>query len=108
MSHSEFQEVWKKVRNNIKNGEMAPELEDEFENIRPEELKEKNENYDNDLDYDIILGSSSDSCLLSKDETTKILEKDYGIIDNDPKEEMRFIVGKCHPVVLIPGMTATK
>ena len=108
MSHSEFQEVWKKVRNNIKNGEMAPELEDEFENIRPEELKEKDENYDDDLDYDIILGSSSDSCLLSKDETTKILEKDYGIIDNDPKEQIRFIVGKCHPVILIPGMTATK
>ena len=108
MSHSEFQEVWKKVRNNIQNGEMAPELEDEFENIRPEELKENDENYDDDIDYDIILGSSSDSCLLSKEETTKILEKDYGIIDNDPKEQIRFIVGKCHPVILVPGMTSTK
>ena len=40
--------------------------------------------------------------------TTEILERDYGIIDNDPKEEMRFIVGKCHPVVLVPGMLSTK
>ena len=110
MFHSEFNEIWKKVRNNIKNGKMDPELEEEFEKMRPKEMrkKDKEENYDDELDYDLILGSSSDSCLLSKEKTTEILERDYGIIDNDPKEEMRFIVGKCHPVVLVPGMLSTK
>jgi len=95
---------------NIKNGKMEPELEEEFEKMRPKEMrkKDKEENYDDELDYDLILGSSSDSCLLSKEKTTEILERDYGIIDNDPKEEMRFIVGKCHPVVLVPGMLSTK
>ena len=111
MSHSEFNEVWKKVRNDVKDGKMPPELEDKFEKIRPEEIKEEkdiNENYDDDLDYDLILGSSSESCLLSKEKTTEILKRDYGIIDNNPREEIRFIVGKCHPVILIPGMLSTK
>ena len=110
MSHSEFHEVWKKVRNNILNGEIDPALLDEFEKIRPIEMREKDkdENYDDELDYDLILGSSSSFCLLSKEKTTEILEKDYGIIDNNPNEEMRFIIGKCHPVVLVPGMLSTK
>ena len=107
MSHSEFSKAWEKVRNNIKNEEINPELQKEFEDIKPEELKNK-ENLDN-LKIDDLLGSSnSDSCLLSKEETTDILKNKYNIIDNDPKEEVRFIVGKCHPVVLIPAMTSTK
>ena len=117
MSQSEFKKVWEKVRLNIKNGEMVPELENEFRKIRPEEIieeeedifKEDNDNFidDND-DDDVILGASSESCLLSKEKTTEILEREYNIIDNNPTEEIRFIVGKCHPVVLIPGMLATK
>ena len=95
MSHSEFHEVWKKVRNNILNGEMDPELLDEFEKIRPIEMREKDKekNYDDEfdeLDYDLILGSSSSSCLLSKEKTTDILEKDYGILDNNPNEDQFF------------------
>ena len=38
MSQSEFKKVWEKARLNIKNGEMVPELEDEFRKIRPEEI----------------------------------------------------------------------
>ena len=109
MSHSEFSKAWEKVRTSIKNEEINPELQKEFEDIKPEELKNK-ENLDNtQIDDDILLGSSnSDSCLLSKEETTDILRNKYDIIDDNPKDEIRFIVGKCHPVVLIPGMLSTK
>ena len=80
MSHSEFHEVWKKVRNNILNGEMDPALLDEFEKIRPIEMREKDkqENYDDELDeldYDLILGSSSSSCLLSKKKNNRNIRK---------------------------------
>ena len=87
MSHSEFSKAWEKVRNNIKNEEINPELQKEFEDIKPEELKNK-ENLDNtQIDDDILLGSSnSDSCLLSKEETTDILRNKYDIIDDNPKD----------------------
>ena len=107
MSNSEFNKAWEKVRNNIKNEEINPELQKEFEDIKPEELKNKENNLN--IDKESILGSSNlDSCLLSKEETTDILKNKYNIVEDNPKEEIRFILGKCNPVVLIPGMLSTK
>lgn len=108
MSHSEFNKVWETVRTKIKNEEINPELQEEFENIKPDELK-KDENYEySGIDEPLLGSSESESCLVSEEETTKILEKKYDIYGKEVKEEIRFIVGKCHPVLLIPGMLSTK
>ena len=52
----------------------------------------------------------SDSCLPSDEETIKILNEKYDI--HIQKEEvtknLRFIVGNCNPVVLIPGIFSVK
>ena len=95
MYHSEFNKVWEKVRSDIKNEIINQKLQKEFEDIKPEELKSK-ENIDNiDIDDEPLLGSAnSDSCLLSEEETTEILRNKYEIINNTPREEIRFIVGK--------------
>ena len=52
----------------------------------------------------------SNECLPTKEEAIKILKKDYNITNNitDPDENQRFILGKCSPVLLIPGIYATK
>ena len=101
MSHSEFNKVWETVRTKIKNEEINPELQEEFENIKPDELK-KDENYEySGIDEPLLGSSESESCLVSEEETTKILEKKYDIYGKEVKEEIRFIVGKCHPVLLM-------
>ena len=51
----------------------------------------------------------SNECLPTKEEAIKILKKDYNITNiTDPDENQRFILGKCSPVLLIPGIYATK
>ena len=93
MYHSEFKKVWEKVRSDIKNEIINQKLQKEFEDIKPEELKSK-ENIDNiDIDDEPLLGSAnSDSCLLSEEETTEILKNKYEIINNTPREEIRFAI----------------
>jgi hypothetical protein len=51
---------------------------------------------------------SGDECLLSKKEATTLLKEKYGISNSSPDENLRFILGKCSPVVLIPGIYASK
>ena len=107
MSHSEFSKIWKKYSQKLRNGEIDPDAQREFEEIQPEEYKEND--LEENIDDDIILGSSeTESCLLSEQETTRLLKEKYDITNNQPKEDIRFIMGKCHPVVLIPGMLSTK
>ena len=51
---------------------------------------------------------NSDDCLLSKQEAKEILKSQYGINIKKPDENLRFILGKCSPVLLVPGLYATK
>ena len=51
---------------------------------------------------------SSNECLVSKSDATRILSQSYGISNSSPDENLRFILGKCNPVLLIPGIYATK
>ena len=81
MSHSEFNKVWEKVRTNIKNSEIDEESQREFKEFRANHFKENDEDLKN-IDDDILLGSSnseldSESCLLSPEETTKLLKDRY-------------------------------
>ena len=112
MSHSEFNKAWERVRTNIKNSEINEESQREFKEFRADYFEDNEENSEN-IDDEILLGSSSseldsESCLLSSEETTKILKEKYGINENAPQDELKFIVGKCHPVILVPGMLSTK
>lgn len=49
----------------------------------------------------------SNECLLDKNEAKSILSESYGI-STSPDEKMRFILGKCNPVLLIPGIFCTQ
>ena len=71
----------------------------EFDN-----LIEKHE--DDDINLKGILGG--DECLLSTSEAKSILEEDYGISNISPDNRIRFILGKCSPVLLVPGIYASK
>ena len=49
-----------------------------------------------------------DECLLSTSEAKSILEEDYGISNISPDNRIKFILGKCSPVLLVPGIYASK
>ena len=49
-----------------------------------------------------------DECLMPKDEAVKVLQQSYGVSNSKPDENLRFILGKCNPVLLVPGIYATK
>ena len=61
-------------------------------------------------DDDINLKSifSGDGCLVSKKDAESLLEKDYGDPDITIDKNVQFILGKCYPVLLVPGIYATK
>ena len=70
-----------------------------------EDYMEMNEEDEVNLKDSIFSG---DECLLSKKEATTLLKEKYGISNSSPDENLRFILGKCSPVVLIPGIYASK
>ena len=49
-----------------------------------------------------------DSCLMPKHLAIEELKSKYGIINPNPDDNLRFILGKCSPVLLVPGIFATK
>ena len=49
-----------------------------------------------------------EGCLLSKKAAIDVLKSEYGIDNNNPDENLRFILGKCSPVLLVPGVYSTK
>ena len=51
---------------------------------------------------------SGNECLPSKSDTSKILKDIYGISESNPDDNLRFIVGKCNPIILVPGLYFTK
>ena len=49
-----------------------------------------------------------DECLMGYYDAVSTLKSSYGITNENPDENLRFILGKCNPVLLIPGIYATK
>ena len=49
-----------------------------------------------------------EECLMPKSDAVKVLKDSYGVSNSNPDENLRFILGKCNPVLLIPGIYATK
>lgn len=72
----------------------------------PEFQAYKEEMQYEDLDLQGLFGG--DECLMPKSDAVKVLSQSYGITNNSPDENLRFILGKCYPVLMIPGIYATK
>ena len=52
--------------------------------------------------------NQNDGCLLNKKTSIEILKSKYGINNKNPDNNLRFILGKCNPVLLVPGVYSTK
>ena len=52
--------------------------------------------------------NADEGCLLNKNTAIEVLKTKYGIDTNNPDNNLRFILGKCSPVLLVPGVYATK
>ena len=68
-------------------------------------LSEKIENYINENTENLF---DTNECLLSKKLSYETLKKDYNIKLNKIDTNIQFILGKCNPVIFIPGIYATK
>ena len=79
----------------------SEELQELLESKSFEVLSEYDEN---DANLQGILGG--DECLVDKTTAKNLLKQKYGISTAVDKN-LRFIVGKCNPVLLIPGLFAT-
>ena len=66
----------------------------------------KEEMQNEDLELQGLFGG--DECLMPKNDAVKVLSQSYGISNKSPDENLRFILGKCYPVLMIPGIYATK
>ena len=51
---------------------------------------------------------SGNECLYPKEEAKTVLKSVYGVTTTNPDDRLRFIIGKCNPVLLVPGIYATK
>ena len=61
---------------------------------------------DDDVKLQSIFGG--DECLVSSSDAKNLLQNGYGITNNSPDKRIRFILGRCSPVLLIPGIYASK
>ena len=73
----------------------TPEFEDYIEEKEYEELNLKGL-------------FSGDECLMPKSDAVKVLQQSYGVTNSNPDDNLKFILGRCNPVLLIPGIYATK
>ena len=108
MSNSEFSKAWEIFKISEFNGHGINNdnynFESSQENTKYEmnqELFTKENDINNDNDKD------NATCLLSKEETNEYLSR-IGKYEENPSDEIRFIFGKCNPVILVPGMLSTK
>lgn len=51
---------------------------------------------------------NAEDCLLPKKKAIEILKSKYDMENKDPDDNLRFILGPCNPVLLVPGVYATK
>ena len=61
-----------------------------------------------DDDDDVVLLESSDECLLNKNIASEMLTNDYSMPNLVIDDNVRFILGRCSPVLLVPGIYSTK
>ena len=96
---------------------FSPEEKNENENTSYEDLitlvnSKEFQDYtiqkeEDDINQKSIPFFSKDECLVSTQEAKSLLSSEYGV-STSPDKRLRFILGKCSPVLLIPGIYATK
>ena len=81
------------------------EMEEHFNSI-----SFRNSFVENDEDESELKGlfGGTNDCLMDKSQAIKVLKDSYGIDNSNPDDNLRFILGKCSPALLIPGIYATK
>jgi len=97
MSNSEFSEAWKNFRYKMIPGASKINYEQKLKTNKKKKLNLQSE-----------VNEDTGSCLLSKEDTKKIISKNFGQEIDEPSDELRFIFGKCNPIILVPGMLSTK
>ena len=77
--------------------------------VNTKEFEEFSSQYEEDEDINLELSLfEGDECLVTKKDAKENLKSKYNTINNSPNENLRFILGKCNPVLLIPGIYASK
>ena len=79
--------------------------EELVELVESPEFIEFSEEFENDVKLEYAFGN--DECLVSSSEASQLLANSYGS-SATPDRNLRFILGRCNPVLLIPGIYATK
>ena len=91
----------------FENSEYINSFEDLQELIKSPEFEDYlQEREFEDLELKGLFGG--DECLMSKSDAVNTLKQSYGVSNSNPDENLRFILGKCNPVLLVPGIYATK
>ena len=93
--YSMFQDIFKNKKNyfsiiDLATSSLKDEVVNYFINI-----------YNNEIYY-------NEFCLVPKQKAISILKSEYGITNKNPDDNLRFILGKCSPILLIPGVYSTK
>ena len=75
-----------------------------FRNIELQEIIEENEKQKN------LSSDDTDGCLVSKSEAYKILKEKYNLNPDyiNIDDNIRFILGKCNPIIYVPGLYASR
>ena len=75
-----------------------------FRNIDLQEIIEENEKQKN------LSSDDTDGCLVSKSEAYKILKEKYNLNPDyiNIDDNIRFILGKCNPIIYVPGLYASR
>ena len=94
-----FQNIYNKTNPNDANFKIIDN--DEVSSFTDSVMDYASEIYKKQRDND-------DNCLMPKKEAIEILKTKYGINNQNPDENLRFILGPCNPVLLVPGVYATK
>jgi hypothetical protein len=106
MSNSEFSKAWENFKKTTNGGKEAINNEDNFDPLFDNPKYEMSQNKFS-AENDGENNNENAECLLSKEEAIEYL-KQIGKNDQNITDDVRFIFGKCNPVILVPGMLSTK
>ena len=95
--------------NSLEEKKVISNVEDLIELVNSKDFEEFLSQTEDDQDVNLEFSLfGGDECLVPKKDAKKILQTEYHTIVNSPTPNLRFILGKCNPVLLIPGIYASK
>ena len=95
--------------NSSEEKQVITDVEDLISLVNSKEFQELSAQYEEDEELDLQLSLfNGDECLMPRKDAKSILKSKYSKNINSPSKELRFILGKCNPVLMIPGIYASK